>query len=343
MGSSLHESQPLLLGNDLGVQVDRDPTTLAERLAQHYKILDFGPQPGHERSFLHRSFTTQANGLVVSCGYSTPVCGCVGQNTGCGSINLILSGSITYRASGREYRIAQGQPFFYGPTLDYSYITNHYNGVVFDIEVNRLQATAASMLGMRVPSHRLVTALSEFKTLTMDGGRTSQLIKRLARSLRFLEDPDCLLSLDIPYLQIDDLIYRHLALLLLPRNLLIPPNSADTPPSHDRIFEELLEWIRENLSAPLNLTELEQRSGYSRRSLQNMFQRRFGCGPIQWIRRHRLEQAQQALLNPNPGDSVTSVARRFGFNSLTVFSRDFTRAYGMNPSETLRLGRRRNG
>lgn len=343
MGSSPHESQPLLFGNGLGVQIDRDSTSLAERLSQHYKILDFGPQPGHERNFLHRSFTTQANGLVVSCGYSTPVYGRVGQNPGCGSINLILSGSISYRAEGREYHVASGQPFFYGPTLDYSYTCNHYNGVVFDIEISKLQNTAAAMLGMQVPSHRLITALCEFQTLTMDGGRNAQLIKRLARSLKFLEDPDCLLSLDIPYLQIDDLIYRHLALLLLPRNLLIPTDSAGEPPSRDRIFEELLEWIRENLGSPLNLTELERRSGYSRRSLHNMFQLRFGCGPIQWIRRHRLEQAQQALFNPTPDDSVTSVARRFGFNSLTVFSRDFTKAYGINPSEALRLGRRRNG
>lgn len=343
MGSSLHESVPLLFGNDLNVQVDRDPTSLAERLAQHYKILDFGPQSGHQRNFFHRSLTTQANGLVVSCGYSTPVSGRVGQNPGRGSINLILSGSNTYRADGRDYRVAPGQPFFYGPIHDYSYITNHYNGVVFDIEINKLQKTAAAMLGLQVPNHRLVTALSEFKTLSMDGGRTSQLIKRLASALKFLEDPDCLLSLDIPYLQIDDLIYRHLALLLLPRDLLSTPQSAGEPGCRDRIFEELLEWIRENLGSPLNLTELERRSGYSRRSLHNMFQLRFGCGPIQWIRRHRLEQAQQALQNPGLEDSVTTVARRFGFNSLTVFSRDFTKAYGMNPSEALRLGRRRNG
>jgi AraC-like DNA-binding protein len=339
VGASIHGSQPLLFGNDLGVQVDRDSTGLAERLAQHYKILDFGPNSGHERSFLHRSFTAQANGLVVSCGYSTPVSGRVGQKPGCGSVNLVLSGSNTYEADGREYRVAPGQPFFYGPTHDYSYVTNHYNGVVFDIDVSRLKTTAASMLGMRVPSHHLVTALSEFKTLTMDGGRNSQLLKRLAKSLKFLEDPDCLLSLDIPYLQIDDLIYRHMVLLLLHRNLLTPPDSAGMLPSRERIFEELLEWIRENLGSPLNLTELEQRSGYSRRSLQNMFQLRFGCGPIQWIRRHRLEQAQEALLNPKPGESVTSIARRFGFNSLTVFSRDYNQAYGVNPSESLRLGR----
>jgi AraC-like DNA-binding protein len=118
----------------------------------------------------------------------------------------------------------------------------------------------------------------------------------------------------LQHLQIDDPIYRNLALILCPQI--------------------------ETLAKPdaINLTQLEQRSGYSRRSLQLVFQQRFGCGPIQWIRRQRLEQARQALLHPEPDDSVGRIAARYGFSSLAVFSREFSNHFGLRPSELLREG-----
>ena len=91
---------------------------------------------------------------------------------------------------------------------------------------------------------------------------------------------------------------------------------------------------------PINLTILEQRSGYSRRFLQLAFQQRFGCGPMQWIRQQRLEQARLSLLNPQDDDSVGCVAARFGFSSVSVFSREFHRRFGSRPSDVLREGRR---
>lgn len=334
------ESQPLLFGNKLGVQVDRDPAKLAERLAQHYSLLDFSPRSGYEHAFIHRSFSSAANGMVVTCGAVTPLHGRMGQREGTCSVNLVLSGTASYRADGKEYHIAPKQPLFYTPPKEYSYQSNGYNGVVFDIRWDKLQATAEAMLGKPI-NHSILHEFRQFKTLSLESERTRQLLRRLCDSLKMMEDPDCLLSLDIPCLQIDDLIYRHLVLLLLPAPLLLQPAGIKTPPYRDRILDELLEWIRDHLDAPLNLSELESRSGYSSRTLQNLFQRRFGCGPIQWVRRQRLDQARLALLDPQPTDTVTSIARRFGFNSLKVFSRDFTQAFGHNPSECLRQGRNR--
>lgn len=51
--------------------------------------------------------------------------------------------------------------------------------------------------------------------------------------------------------------------------------------------------------------------------------------------------ASGAAGSPQPYDTVTSIARRFGFNSLMVFSRDVIQAFGSHPSECMRLGRNR--
>jgi AraC family transcriptional activator of mtrCDE len=62
---------------------------------------------------------------------------------------------------------------------------------------------------------------------------------------------------------------------------------------------------------------------------------------MQWLRRRRLELALEQLSRADAGDSVSSIARRCGYLSLTSFSRDFSRVYGRKPSEILRASQQR--
>ena len=62
-----------LVFHDRRAVVDRDPDALAARLAQHYRLLDFGPRQGLERNFLHRSSSAVAGDLILSCGFSSPI------------------------------------------------------------------------------------------------------------------------------------------------------------------------------------------------------------------------------------------------------------------------------
>jgi AraC-like DNA-binding protein len=56
-----------------------------------------------------------------------------------------------------------------------------------------------------------------------------------------------------------------------------------------------------------------------------------------------LERARQSLLHAEADDTVTAIAERCGFSSLSVFSRDFRAAFGVSPSELLREGREFSG
>lgn len=110
--------------------------------------------------------------------------------------------------------------------------------------------------------------------------------------------------------------------------------------SKAQIIDDLLQWIASHLHQPILLDDLVRESGYSQRSLRNIFHDRFHCGPVQWIRQQRLERARQLLLAPPPGATVSSVAGDCGYDHLSQFSRDFRSAYGLRPSELLREGRR---
>lgn len=202
------------------------------------------------------------------------------------------------------------------------------------------------MAGIGVSERRFQADLDRARVLPGESGHTVGLLRLLRRQFALLDDLCLDSELYFCYLQIDDLIYRTLALLLCPRLDKMIQVDRHFPPqvaARERIFEDLLEWIDANLCQPISLTQLEQRTGYSRRNLQLVFHQRFGCGPIQWVRQRRLELARQALLHPQPDDTVGSIAARLGFSSLSVFSRDFHALFGLRASDLLREARRQHG
>jgi AraC-like DNA-binding protein len=325
--------------HDRLAQVDEDPQLLANRIAQHCSLRDFGPLPGTEKSFLHRTSSCQAGELLLSGGYASPLMGRIGDWDGVGQINLILDGAILYGHEGRETLVDQRRPLFFSPGQEYTYkIDNYFNGVIFHINLQRLLKTASAIAGIGISERRFSTSLDHARAVSTSSSRTAQLLGVLTNTFKLLDNPELEMLGYLQHLQIDDLIYRNLALILCPQLEKLARDDAFQVGQRERIFEDLLEWARANLHQPISLTQLEQRSGYSRRSLQLVFQQRFGCGPIQWIRRQRLEQARQALLHPEPDDSVGAIAARYGFSSLAVFSRDFRNHFGLRPSDLLREG-----
>ncbi len=277
---------------------------------------------------------------MLSCGYTTPISGTIGEREGVGSINLIFSGAARFGSGQQELLINEQRPLFFSPGQEYTYlIDHHFNDVVFHVDLKRLKQTAAAIAGLGISERRFAPNFDYVRAAQTNTPRQRQLLAVLAKTFSLLDHPELETSGDLQHLALDDLIYRNLALLLCPQLETFTQQDPLRRTQRERIFEELLEWARAHLHGAISLSDLEQRSGYSRRNLQLVFQQRFGCGPIQWVRRERLEQARRDLLQPEPGDSVGSIASRYGFSSLSVFSRDFHARYGLRPSELLREGR----
>jgi AraC-like DNA-binding protein len=98
-------------------------------------------------------------------------------------------------------------------------------------------------------------------------------------------------------------------------------------------FEELVDWMRQHCcDSTICLSELESISGYTGRNLQRVFQRRFGCGPMQYLRKERLMLAYKKLESALPGTSVTDIVERCGYRNASSFYRDFKEAYKVTPA-----------
>lgn len=145
----------------------------------------------------------------------------------------------------------------------------------------------------------------------------------------------------VDQLQLDDQIYRVMAAMLLPELREESPLDRLTQREQQGrdSFDELTDYIKENLSEPLNLTMLETRIHYSRRALQYAFKERLGCTATQWIRNQRLDLARKRLQNPVADETVASIASACGYRSMNLFSLDFQQRFHVKPSHLLREAR----
>lgn len=113
----------------------------------------------------------------------------------------------------------------------------------------------------------------------------------------------------------------------------LQPQQARIAPQHVRRVEH---FIADNAGRPITLEELVDVSGVSARALFDGFRRFRGLSPMAYARSIRLERVRRDLLNAQEGETVTTIACRWGFFQFGRFAGQYRQAYGELPSETLR-------
>ncbi len=98
-------------------------------------------------------------------------------------------------------------------------------------------------------------------------------------------------------------------------------------------------FILENLSDPITVAQIANAAGCSVRSLQLAFQQSFGCTPLHFLQRQRLNQAHMLFQSRTEDILVSDIAYETGFSHLGRFAIAYREAFGCSPSETLRQNR----
>lgn len=99
--------------------------------------------------------------------------------------------------------------------------------------------------------------------------------------------------------------------------------------TRDQILEKINLFVSQNLHRQLTIADLAEELGYSVSYLRTIFRNRLGFSLGKFIRTSRLSKA--AALLEEQDISITEVAEKSGFDSLTAFSRAFKNAYGISP------------
>ena len=131
---------------------------------------------------------------------------------------------------------------------------------------------------------------------------------------------------------LDDVVLRTVVTMLR------PDLAAAAPTEQTRGFnlDGLLESIMAHLAGRVTLADMERWSGRSARSIQLAFQKRFGLGPMEWLRERRLDLVRTRLLAARDGETIREIAAQCGIRRLATLIPEYTRRFGEKPSESLR-------
>jgi transcriptional regulator GlxA family with amidase domain len=101
---------------------------------------------------------------------------------------------------------------------------------------------------------------------------------------------------------------------------------------------EAVSIMEANIEEPINLDELAQHVGVSRRQLERLFQKYLHCVPTRYYLELRLNRARQLLLQTDM--SIVDVELACGFVSAPHFSKCYRDYFGIPPRDERRMRRR---
>lgn len=213
---------------------------------------------------------------------------------------LVNSLSFPFRGVNRtklakdSLEIRPGQGLFRPITNEALVETGDYIGISLLFSTSLIERVVLAFDPSGSFQRKLLAALSRPTIVSCEDPVQKILMDQL-RSLISLVDlsqevqDQCLM-----HAQFEDLLATRFAALLLPDLVMgdCPVVKASPDGSADPDFDDLIDYIRANLSLPLSLTDLSIRSGLSRYQLDQAFRHHFGLSPRRWIREQR-----NAILN----------------------------------------------
>lgn len=96
-------------------------------------------------------------------------------------------------------------------------------------------------------------------------------------------------------------------------------------------FSKVVEYLKRNLSKPLSLEEIAAVSSMSPSKLSGLFKEQSGIGPITYLNKLRISEAQRLIRDTSM--NFTEISELVGTGSIHYFSRLFKKLTGITPSE----------
>ena len=221
---------------------------------------------------------------------------------------------------------------FIGPSNQRLGESDYRSFIVAKLTKSRLQKTALVMCG---PNTIIADGLDLVTTRVVDLNAHGMDLSAVFESYCHMFDALKCREEAINSLNLTDNFYRSVIACLMPHLLIEEIKEGPADGYFADKIDFLIAEMRARLNKQLTMTDMERLAGLSARQLQIMFNKRFGCAPIEWQRRDRLRIAHERLLKTRSGLVISELAEQLGFASASRFTNYYKQTYGELPSETI--------
>jgi AraC-like DNA-binding protein len=138
--------------------------------------------------------------------------------------------------------------------------------------------------------------------------------------------------------------FRRLAttlLLTFPNTALArlhDPNAPEDETAEPATVRRATEFMDANAQSDIDITQIAEAARVGARGLQAAFRRHRNQTPLEYLRQVRMDGAHRDLQagDPTRGDTVATIAARWGFTHAGRFSVEYREIHGCSPREALR-------
>ena len=234
----------------------------------------------------------------------------------------ITAGDSLQLVDGAEYQVRRGDLIFINYGATHAFVPKEgfrYINICFLPELLCEAATKENALALLS-----LTAFDELRQDRSGGKLTFRDAER--------EEVEFLLGAMLRHRQQDapyaDRIVEHYLNILLMKML---QAAAQALPESGDLWEELEQYIGDNLQESLTLEALASRCFYNPSYFSRCFKQKMGCSLSEYIRMKRMEEAKRLLTETER--SIDEIASCTGYSDRTAFHHVFSRYAGISPLE----------
>tara|TARA_R110000764_G_scaffold46107_1_gene103494 strand:+ start:1070 stop:2050 length:981 start_codon:yes stop_codon:yes gene_type:complete len=244
---------------------------------------------------------------------------------------FVTSGSAQVRHGKHECNISPDLGLIRNMRVPLSATEDNFSTLGTQLSLSVLRAHAQALTGQDIIHNDLVFG----PELDLKRPETQHVRNTLQYVANALDGP--LTQFDNPQVrsELRDMLLTNI-LMLLPNSYSDVLNGKPAGVAMPHYVKRARDYIHAHAAQSIGLQELVEYSGCSYRTLQSAFGETFGMSPMVYVRMVRLNGAHNDLLVAEDGDTVATIARKWGFGHVGRFSGMYARQFGVVPSETLR-------
>lgn len=235
-------------------------------------------------------------------------------------IHFVLEGNGTFHRDNKTYKLYPGRAFVitphnlvsYSPAKDssYTYCWLAFSGTDCDMVFKACGITEDVAVFDFTPES--IEKLNEFLDIIKEN-------RECANDKTF-------------YLSVYSMAYEVLANC----SKLLSPEQGENKQTSSSIVDKALEYMQNNLSKPLNVSDLCGELGVSRSYFTTLFKKTLKQSPYKYLLNLRIQQSSELLIS-DKNLFIYNIAELVGFSSVEQFCKVFYKLNGCTPSEFRKL------